>query len=364
MTKKIYGHVPVLVREDDPDGNAWGVEFQQGLFNMTSDSDVFRTADELTKLGAVLDGNVWINREERFLPLYEGKMVHLFDHRFGTYTGQTQAQANKGFLPYLSDDEHNVPSYLVQPRYWVSEAEVRGQMRADADWLLGFRDVTNPVVERTMIAGALPIAAIGHKVPLVIFDATVDPRCACILPAVLSSFAHDFVARQKIGGTSMGFFIVKQLAVLTPRTLRAVCTFSSSTTFAEWLAPRCLELTYTAWDLQGFSIDLGWNGPPFRWDPARRELLRAELDAAFFHLYALEREDVDYVMGTFPIVRRKDEAKHGEYRTKRLILERYDAMTKAIATGSPYETPLDPPPANPSCTHPESTRPSWAAYNA
>jgi hypothetical protein len=90
-------------------------------------------------------------------------------------------------------------------------------------------------------------------------------------------------------------------------------------------------------------------------------MLRAELDAAFFHLYGLECDDVYYVMDTFPIVRRKDEARHGEYRTKRLILERYDAMTAAIATGVPYETPLDPPPADPSCAHPESTRPSWAA---
>ena len=72
-------------------------------------------------------------------------------------------------------------------------------------------------------------------------------------------------------------------------------------------------------------------GSPFRWIPERRELIRAELDAAFFHLYGLDRDDVDYIMDTFPIVRRKDEAAHGEYRTKRLILERYDAMAEAEA---------------------------------
>ena len=102
---------------------------------------------------------------------------------------------------------------------------------------------------------------------------------------------------------------------------------------ADWLKPRVLELTYTAWDLAGFAADLGYHGPPFRWDPERRELIRAELDAAFFHLYGLDRDEVDYVMDTFPIVRRKDEAKHGEYRTKRLILDRYDALAAAIASG-------------------------------
>ncbi|PZS17046.1 MAG: hypothetical protein DLM54_10215 [Acidimicrobiales bacterium] len=103
-----------------------------------------------------------------------------------------------------------------------------------------------------------------------------------------------------------------------------------------------LELTYTAWDLQCFARDLGWRGPPFRWDEARRPLLRAELDAAFFHLYAIGRDDVEYIMGTFPIVARKDQAAWGEYRTHRLILEAYDAMAKAAQGGVAYHSPLDP----------------------
>ena len=62
----------------------------------------------------------------------------------------------------------------------------------------------------------------------------------------------------------------------------------------------------------------------------------------------LARDDVDY-METFPIVRRKDEAAHGRgaYRTKRVILEIYDAMQRASESGQPYQTLLDPPPADP-----------------
>lgn len=84
----------------------------------------------------------------------------------------------------------------------------------------------------------------------------------------------------------------------------------------------------------------------------RRFLLRRELDAAYFHLYGIERDDVDYIMETFPIIKRKDEQKHGHYRTKRVILEIYDAMTEAIHTGKPYQTLLDPPPADPKVAHP------------
>jgi hypothetical protein len=144
-----------------------------------------------------------------------------------------------------------------------------------------------------------------------------------------------------------------------------------SQTLRDWLLPRVLELTYTAWDLEPFAQDCGWAGPPFRWDEERRFLLRCELDAAFFHLYLgpedewrrqpealtkafpTPRDAVSYIMDTFPIVRRKDEKKYdGDYRTKRVILEIYDAMHESIRTGHPYQTRLDPPPADPRCCHP------------
>ncbi len=79
------------------------------------------------------------------------------------------------------------------------------------------------------------------------------------------------------------------------------------------------------------------------WNSERREVLRAELDAAMFYIYGVERDDVDYILDTFSIVRRRDEAAHGEYRTKRVILERYDAIAKANSDGTEYETTLDPP---------------------
>ena len=89
--------------------------------------------------------------------------------------------------------------------------------------------------------------------------------------------------------------------------------------------------------------DCGYSGPPFRWDEERRFLLRCELDAAYFHLYGIGRDDADYILETFPIVKRKDEQVHGEYRTKRVILDIYDAMQQAMETGTPYHTRLDPP---------------------
>lgn len=87
-----------------------------------------------------------------------------------------------------------------------------------------------------------------------------------------------------------------------------------------------LELTYTAHDLTGFARDLGYAEGPFTWDDERRFWLRAELDALYFILYGTSRADVDYIMETFPIVRRKDMAAHGTYRTKDAILSVYDDL--------------------------------------
>jgi hypothetical protein len=97
-----------------------------------------------------------------------------------------------------------------------------------------------------------------------------------------------------------------------------------------------------------FAAYLGDNEPPFRWNEGRRTLIRAELDAAYFHLYGLDRDEVEHVMESFDALRRREEKTQnfGEFRTKRLILDRYDAMAEAIRTGVPYQTILDPPPGH------------------
>lgn len=166
------------------------------------------------------------------------------------------------------------------------------------------------------------------------------------LACCLSSFALDFASRQKVGGASMNFFVYYQLPALPPQTFESATPWASAQRLVDWLAFRALELDYSGGDMSPFAKDCGDDGSPFVWAATRRAWLRAELDAAFFHLYGVERDDVDYILDTFPIVRRKDEAAYGEYRTKRLILEVYDAMAAAMEMGSTYQTILDPPPGH------------------
>jgi hypothetical protein len=205
-----------------------------------------------------------------------------------------------------------------------------------------------------MIVAELPRIGIGDSV----FILTPDRDGHDLVQASLASLCFDFVTRQMMGGTNMSFFIVKQLPVPTEMAFEQEAQWNTSVSSAEWIRARVAELMYASWDLEP-ACQRSNGHTPYQWESERRSAILAELDAAMFHLYGLERDNVDYIMDTFPIVKRKDEAEHGEYRTKRLILEIYDAMAKAIKTGEPYETILDPPPGQ-GPRHPESSRPKWA----
>jgi hypothetical protein len=326
LARAIYRRVPVLVREDDPDGNPWGVQFCQGLFNMTSDSHLFRRREQLERAGFALRGNVFARGQERYVPLYEAKLVHQFDHRWASYggPGRWEGEPETGGPPWLEraprkDDDavaftlqaKRDPSCLVLPRYWVAEAEVEARLAKKGwsrPWLLGWRDIARSTDERTVIASLIPRVGVGDTFLLLLpGEATgclsLPGRCSPTSMRSCSISSH--ATRQE--EPSLKFFVLKQLPVLPPSVYQRPCAWSPGETLAEWLRPRVLELVYTAWDLAPAARDLGDSGPPFRWEPERRAQLRAELDAAFFLLYGLTRSQVEFVLGTFPVLRANEE---------------------------------------------------------
>ncbi|MEU5769574.1 DNA methyltransferase [Streptomyces asoensis] len=367
ITLGIYRRVPVLIDESREDGNPWGVSFMT-MFHMTNDSALFRpdarhdeTFEDLLKDGWNLMGNVLVRGEERLLPLYEAKMLHHYDHRFSTYEGATEKQLNQATLPRLSLEQRQDATAVPMPRYWVSEQDiptgevdkigqeikqpgVRSRLSVkswDRGWLLGWRDITNKTNERTAITGLFPYTAVGNSLPVSTFLAADAVRAAS-LTALTASFIFDYVTRLKVGGTHLNFFISQQLPVLTPDQLHP---------HSQFITCRVKELTYTAIDMQPFASDLGDSGRPFIWDEERRQAIRAELDSLFFHLYEISRQDVDYILDTFPVVRRRDEANCGTYRTRELILAEYDRMAAAgltletpLVEGENYTSTLTPPP--------------------
>ncbi|CAM5338949.1 hypothetical protein STANM337S_01082 [Streptomyces tanashiensis] len=338
ITLDIYRRVPVLIKESNPGGNPWGVSFMT-MFHMSNDSHLFHSREDLEAEGWHLNGNVFLKGEVRMLPLYEAKMLHHYNHRWATYD-------EDGSTRDLELVERQDSSAVVLPRYWVEEQEVDEKLAVKGwqrGWLLGWRDICRATDERTAIVGAFPRAAVGNNLPVSTLQ-VADARLVGALQACLSSFVVDFATRLKVGGVHLNFFISQQLPVLPPSVVES---------FAEFLARRVAELSYTAHEMKPFARDLGDTGAPFVWNEDRRTIIRAELDALFFHLYGINRDDVDYILGTFPIVKRKDEAKYGTYRTKDLILAEYDRMAAAgvslttpLVDGENYTSTLTPPPGH------------------
>jgi hypothetical protein len=311
----------------------WGWRSWQ-MFNETHE------AGELVDCTAVGDAS-------GMLRLYEAKLFHQFDHRYATF----EVNGNSVQSRYSSPDNKCNPLFSSQTRYYVPtriwEQRVAGE-GYNKNWIVGFRKIARATDERTAIFSILPQCVTGSQTPVTVVNQ--EPQLVAALLANLNSFVFDFAARQRVGGTDLNHFIIHQLPVIMPTTYLS----ADRALLQQVIVPHVLELTYTAYDLKDFATDCGYTGEPFRWDEERRFLLRCELDAAYFHLYGIGRDDVDYILETFPIVKRKDEQAHGEYRTKRVILDIYDAMQQAIETGTAYHTRLDPPPTN-AWTPPEIT---------
>ncbi len=320
------------------------------MFHMSSDSSAFRTEAELESDGWARKGARFEKDDRICVPLYEAKMMHHFDHRYGDYEDKGVDDESTS-LPTVPDIRLRDATYTVTPRYWLPESDVAARVKGkwSREWLLVWRDICRSTDERTVISSVIPYAGAGNTLP--VFMAVADARHQAALIANLASFALDYVARQKIGGTHLTYLYLRQLPVIAPEVYAEPRSWLPDS--VHWIGSRVVELVYTADDILPFGRDTGWECPPFRWEPDRRIAIRCELDATFFHLYGISRDDVDHIMETFHIVRANDQAAYGEYRTKRMILDIYDHMQRAIDTGEPYQTMLDPPPADPSLCHPK-----------
>ena len=365
LTRKIYQRVPVLVNEATGE-NPWGISFLR-MFDMSNDSHLFRTRDWLEERGFRLKGNRFVNGDQTYLPLYEAKMIMPFDHRFADIV-ITDNPKRPGQPEERPEHDRLSPTTAPMPRYWISDAEVArvlvGWTRA---WLLGYKRITSPTNERTALACVFPAYGAGDVLP-VCLSARSPLYMGCLL-ANLNALCFDFIARQKVGGLHLDFHQTKQLPVLPPQRLEAGT-----------VVVRVVELTCTAWDVQPFlddvwreadvdlraAIERQWcenrdatGGhsydppewytppedrcplPPFKWNDDRRARLRAELDAYYAKLYGLDERDLRYILDptdvygpdfpgeTFRVLKEKEIAPYGEYRTRRLVMEAWERIQRS-----------------------------------
>jgi hypothetical protein len=339
ITLKLYARHPVLVKHGEvsastgqqPDVKAWPVKYVT-MFHMTNASHLFLKADELKKQGwqrAALNRWEKAGESETMLavPLYEGKMVQMYDHRAADVTVNA-ANLHRAAQPEtISQVEKASPNRYPVPQFFVAASDISSN---PYEWALGFKEITAPTNARSMIATLLPGVGFGNKVPLLIpekREAPVAASMVCLLAATMNSVAFDFVLRQKLQGQTINLFILEQLPVIAPARFEQAL---NGVKIADFIRQHVLALSYTSHDMAPFARDMGYvheSGPhkgevkpPFVWDDEDRRTRLAALDALFFHLYGLDASDAAYILDTFPIVRDQDERAFGSYRTKEDVL--------------------------------------------
>jgi hypothetical protein len=443
LTAKLYSKAPVLIEErsDDleADKNPWGISFQT-MFHMSNDSGFFEGEETLEKRGFHRNGVNWERSDGlRYVPLYEAKMIHHYDHRWATYEGEGEEQSTREVVL----EEKQDPNFEPTPRYWVPEDEV--DMRASRvpirlksafkkgddesclvilaewvlgstpglnpqnpfaslrdiqahlatvlgpqaissnvvgrslqswlstsaprgvemqrftpldrydlafindyggrwlelagdlidrkkpEWLMGIRGITKGTQERTIIGGFFPKSGVGNSAHLWELPSYLSVKQVAALISNMSSIPLDYIARQKVGGTNLNFFYVQQFPFIDPN--------QYDENELDFICQRVLELVFTSESMRPLATQLGYSGKPFSFAPDRRLHLRSELDAFFARKYGLNRDELRFILDpaavkgetypseTFSVVKRRELAEFGEYRTQRQVLEAFDRMT-------------------------------------
>lgn len=344
ITSRIYARLPVLVDRSSGAGHAiWPLRYVR-MLDMANDSDRFRTAAELEGDEAAwpIGGNRFQSVAGEWVPLYEGKMVQAFDHRAADIVLAAANVFRSGQGANLSDEDHRDPARQPTPRYWVKSADTVWD--APTDWCLALKDVTSVTNTRTTITVIIPRVGAGHTLP-VLFPAIGAggmpyANAVPLVMANLNSLILDYLARQKVHGNHLAWYLLEQLPVIPPE---AYARMFGPKSAADIVREAVLELSYTAHDLASFALDMGHVDaagevlPPFVWDEDRRLHLRAKLDALYFILYgvhdpadvAQSRDDIRYIYSTFPIVEREETTKWGRYRSRDLCLAYINALLAA-----------------------------------
>lgn len=254
LTLRIYERFPVL--HDHQKGKVWPVKYVR-MFDMTNDSHLFKTAAELEAEGfyPIALGH-WKKGDSLYLPLYEGKSIHHYNHRNSSIIINPDNLHNQGQPIALTQKELLDPQHSPKFQYYINKVDV-DKVRP-AMYNLAFRDITNPTNERTFISTIIPNSGAGHTLPILVPEAGAI-QVYKYLYANLNSIVFDFITRRKLQGTHLTWYNFEQLPVIPPETYAQPL---GNTTIGAFVQQQVLRLSYTAWDLQPFAQDLGYDGPP------------------------------------------------------------------------------------------------------
>ncbi len=256
------------------------------------------------------------------LPVYEGRMIDHFDHRAKTY------DSGHGNSAVWIEREFGDPAKAIVPQWRVLREHLPSKLGDRCDrYRIGFGDVANPRNERSFTATLIPPGVVcGHTVPTFVFPQGFE-WCYLTWLAVANSFTMDSLVRRKLSSPHMTYTVLDGLPfprpsledawvrTVAPVVLRLVCTSPEMTPYwnamvTHGLVPPTLEGATPVTALTA---------------PEERALARARLDAIVArHIFGLTRDELASLLGTFPVLQRRELRTFGEFQTKRLVLDAFD----------------------------------------
>ena len=332
------------------------------MFDMSSDSNLFRTFNELEAQNFKASSVIYSNNELTYYPLYEGKMVDFYNHRASSVVINLNNAKRKGQGSETSVNELSDSTFSIQPQYWVDNISIE-KYKHSKSYILTYKAVTGTSNHRTMIASFIPNWGYSHSMAEI---ATEYPEYYI---GCLNSIVFDYLIRCKLNSNFITHGVLYQCPVPDIKTVE--------TKTLNEINSIILELTYTSWDIKHFADDVWketddelkviirkrweenkeatggheWEPPvwceidkegfplaPFKWDEERRAVLKAELDAIYAKLYGLTTEELRYILDpqdvygedfpgeTFRVLKDKEIRLYGEYRTRRLVLEAWEKL--------------------------------------
>lgn len=216
----------------------------------------------------------------RYVPLYEGRMVHQFDHAAKAY------ESGEGRGAKWTDLGFNEKAIISH--FYIDGTDIQTGYRA------GLCNVTGQTNERSMLATLIPAGHLtGHSVPTASIP-NIDYKAHLVWLCFANSITGDFLLRQKIT-TNLSYFYLESWPLFRPAIGGKI--FDRLSDIAGQLVSITPEI-----QIARRAIDLG-----------ERARLRSEIDAIVAGQYALSPTEFAYILATFPLLDRDQPPLPGDF---------------------------------------------------
>ena len=285
--RKIYSH-SIRIGDNSP---GWEIAYARE-FDMTNDSRLFPPLAQWETKGYKPDNfGRWVGPEgDVALPLYEGRMIGIFDaSEKGWISGKGRTAVWRS-IPF--EFKKLEPQFLIaQDKFERWEKRVLGTK-------IGYMSIGSATNNRTGIACVVGEQPCGNSVSVLTINEG-DLKDTLVAAGSISSLAYDYALRARVGGINLNWFILEESVIPQPsqdeKSYQLGLNTARLTFIHRRFAPEWLKLKHLHPELASKEWKHWWSVTE-----ADRLRLRFEIDALCADLYGLDPDDFDWIVRDDP----------------------------------------------------------------